>query len=120
VLISLLRPGLVKKASLATLLVIVTLGASAIDGITIMRVQETATGVGYTGAWQQGNTDRAWSDGSLVATVDAYAPDEEVQAVLFTAGGLSAGEHTLLIEVTGNQNDNAVANYIVVDAFEIR
>jgi hypothetical protein len=140
--------------------------ASTSAGVTVTvsndvtRIEETSAAVTYTGAWNPGNTDRAWSggtaalssealaratlrftgtgvswigfrgpgagiarivlDGTPVATVDGFAPSEEVQAMLFTASGLGTAEHTLAIEVTGGKNANATGRSIAVDAFEVR
>jgi hypothetical protein len=45
---------------------------SSIDGATT-RVQETDPSIAYAGAWQQGNTDRAWSGGTAAVTTEALA-----------------------------------------------
>ena len=58
-------------------------------------------------------------DGVFVATVDAYAAVETVQAVMFTASGLASGPHTLIVEATGTRNAASVDNIVVVDAFDI-
>jgi Bacterial Ig domain len=126
----------------------------------VTRLEETVSAVAYTGTWQQGNTERAWSggtaavssaasaratlsftgtavswigyrgpgagvarillDGTPVASVDAFAASEEVSAVLFTAGALTAAAHTLAIEVTGDRNPGATGSAVAVDAFEVR
>jgi hypothetical protein len=58
-------------------------------------------------------------DGVFVATVDAYADVETVQAVVFTTSGLASGPHTLIVEATGTKNAASVDNIVVVDAFDI-
>jgi hypothetical protein len=58
-------------------------------------------------------------DGTLRATVDTYAADEEPHTVVFTASGLSAGAHTLQIQVTGTHSANSAESWIWVDAFDV-
>jgi hypothetical protein len=59
-------------------------------------------------------------DGTLVATVDAYAPTETVEAVLYTVTDLGSGPHTLEIEPTGERNPASdPGGYVVVDAFDV-
>ena len=61
-------------------------------------------------------------DGSFVAQVDTQTPlQEEYQAALFAATGLTPGSHTLTIEVIGRNNEAAGATVerVVVDAFEV-
>ena len=58
-------------------------------------------------------------DGVLVATVDTYSATDQKQAILFTTSTLSAGTHTLTIEVTGTRNASSFANWIWIDAFDI-
>jgi hypothetical protein len=62
---------------------------------------------------------RVFLDGTLVATVDAYSPREQIQAALFTATGLADAPHTLTITSTGAQNPAAIGNLVVIDAFEV-
>jgi hypothetical protein len=58
-------------------------------------------------------------DGALVATVDAYSPQQLLQAVLFSVSDLPLGTHTLAIEVTRTKNDASSDYYVVVDAFDV-
>jgi hypothetical protein len=62
---------------------------------------------------------RVLLDGVLVAEVDTYKTTEEIQAKVFSATGLAAGNHTLTIEVTGLKNAASTDTYIVVDAFDV-
>lgn len=58
-------------------------------------------------------------DGTYTATVDGYAPANEVQAVLFTSHALTPGPHMLAVEVTRTRNA-ASSDFIVnVDAFDV-
>ena len=61
-------------------------------------------------------------DGSFVAQVDTpTALQEEYQAALFAATGLTPGTHTLTIEVMGRNNEppGATVERVVVDAFDV-
>jgi hypothetical protein len=61
-------------------------------------------------------------DGSFVAQVDTRTPlQEEYQAALFSAAGLTPGSHTLTIDVIGRNNEppGATVQRVVVDAFEV-
>ena len=58
-------------------------------------------------------------DGTLVATVDTYAPSVQAQVVMYTATGLTRGPHTMTIEATGTQNPSSSNAWVVVDAFDV-
>jgi trimeric autotransporter adhesin len=58
-------------------------------------------------------------DGIPLARIDLYSAAEELQVPVFTATGLSAGSHTLVIQVTGLRNAAASAALVVVDAFDL-
>jgi hypothetical protein len=58
-------------------------------------------------------------DGALVATVDAYAAAEQLQAVMFTAQGLPFTTHTIIVESTGTKNAASADSFVVVDAFDV-
>ena len=80
----------------------------------------TGTGVRWVGfRGPQTGIANVYLDGALVATVDGYATAEATDAVLYTASGLTAAEHTLAIEVTRTKNAAAVDYYVVVDAFDV-
>jgi hypothetical protein len=52
--------------------------------------------------------------------VDLFArPNDEFSTPATTIYGLTPGQHTLTIEVTGRQNPAARSNEVVVDAFEV-
>jgi hypothetical protein len=83
-------------------------------------VRFTGTGVSWIGLRGPSyGIARVLVDGVLAATVDTYAATEEVQAVVYTAAGLSDGAHTLTIEVTGDRNAASIDSLVVVDAFEV-
>ncbi|MBV9804241.1 MAG: beta-galactosidase, partial [Solirubrobacterales bacterium] len=59
-------------------------------------------------------------DGTKVATVDTYsAGGKQVQQVLFGTSGLSAGVHTIEIDVTGQQNPASGSDVVVIDAIDV-
>lgn len=59
-------------------------------------------------------------DGGLGSEVDLFARSEEIHTQIITVNGLSAGRHTLTIEVTGRQNPQALSNVVVLDAFDVQ
>ena len=58
-------------------------------------------------------------DGVLVSEVNLFARTEEIHSPVFTVNGLSAGRHTLTIEVADHQYSEATGNAVVVDAFDV-
>ncbi len=91
---------------------------------TTAGTQATFTFTGTSVSWigvrgPQTGIARVWLDGVLVAEVDTYKTTEEIQANVFSATGLAAGNHTLTIEVTGLKNAASTNTYIVVDGFEV-
>ena len=62
---------------------------------------------------------RVYVDGTLVGTVDTYAPSVQAQVEMFTATGLTRGPHTMTIEATGTQNPSSGNAWVVVDAFDV-
>jgi hypothetical protein len=77
----------------------------------------SVTWVGFRG--QDAGIARVYLDGAFVTDVDTYASPKQVQAALFTASGLSGGQHTLAIEVTGQKNAASTNTFIRVDAFDL-
>jgi hypothetical protein len=78
------------------------------------------TGVSWIGfRGPQAGRARVYLDGTRVASVDAYSPGEQLQAVLFSASGLTSDTHTIVVEVTGRKHVLATDNFIVVDAFDV-
>ncbi len=58
-------------------------------------------------------------DAGPAIEVDLFARPNEIRTNILTVNGLSDGQHTLTIEVTGRQNALADSNVVVVDAFEV-
>jgi hypothetical protein len=60
-------------------------------------------------------------DGGPGKEVDLFArPTDEIHTPIVTISDLSAGQHTLTIQVTGRQNSVAQGNVVVVDAFDVQ
>lgn len=98
-------------------------GTIAFSDTTGARVEFTFTGSDVRWIGQRafgGGIARVFLDGQFVADIDTYSPiQEEFQAVMFRATGLSPGSHTLRVEVTGLKNAASQANRIFVDAFDV-
>ncbi len=62
---------------------------------------------------------RVYLDGVLKATVDTYLLPSQAQSVAYSVMGLSAGAHSLRIELTGTHNPNSGGSWIWVDGFEV-
>ena len=60
-------------------------------------------------------------DGGDPREVDLFArPNDEIRTPAITIDGLTPGQHTLTIEVTGRQNQFAEGNAVDVDAFDVQ
>jgi hypothetical protein len=98
-------------------------GTAATSSRTNARATLTFTGTGVS--WigfrgPQAGIARVYRDGALVSTIDAFAPQEEVGAILYATTGLTDATHTLTIEVTGTQNPAGDGTGLVaVDAFDV-
>jgi len=57
-------------------------------------------------------------DGSM-QVVNTYNPISQYQRVLFRAGGLAAGVHTLSIEITHERGPGTDGSWVWIDAFDI-
>ena len=57
-------------------------------------------------------------DGGVPVEVDLYSPSVAYQQVVFEASGLSAGSHSLRIEVTGTKSVSSTAAWVEIDAIE--
>jgi len=52
--------------------------------------------------------------------VDLFARPNEIRTPVITVNGLSAGKHTLTIEVTGRKRAEALSNIVVLDALDVQ
>lgn len=73
--------------------------------------------IGYRGP--DGGIANVQIDGGAATSVDTYSPTEKYQPVVFSAGGLADGNHTLTITATGSRNAASTNSRIVVDAIDV-
>jgi len=73
--------------------------------------------IGFRGPWA--GIAQVYLDGALKATVDTYGPIEQSQVVMYTASGLAAGSHTVMIKVTGTWSSASSSAWVVLDAFDV-
>jgi predicted secreted Zn-dependent protease len=73
--------------------------------------------IGYRGPI--GGIAEVFLDGTFVGQIDTYRADEEAKAVVYSAKGLAAGNHTLRIRVTGEMNPLSQKPFIALDAFDV-
>jgi len=67
-----------------------------------------------------GDIAHVFLDGVQLADVDTLAPiQEEYQAVMLSLTGLAPGQHTLVIQVSGQSSPGSQGVMVVVDAFDI-
>jgi hypothetical protein len=96
-------------------------GAAVVSDQSGARATVTFAGTGITWIGDAGfnrGVARVYLDGTA-NTVDTYSLVWQDQHILFVAKGLTAGLHTLSIEVTQMRNVNAQASGVSVDAFDI-
>lgn len=58
-------------------------------------------------------------DGQLKASVDTYTAPDNPQYVEYSITGLTSGNHTLTVQVTGNRNASSGGSWVWVDAFDV-
>jgi len=81
----------------------------------------TGTSVAWIGARNEESGIAMVSvDGGPAKEVDLFARPNEIRTPIITLNGLSPGNHTLTIQVTGNKNSLAHSNVVVVDAFDVQ
>ncbi len=94
--------------------------ALAIDIGSSVTLNFTGTGVSwiaYRDEWS--GIAKVYVDGAFQQLVDTYATPAQAQSPVFSTTGLTAGNHTLTIEVTGTHNPNSGGSWIWVDAFDV-
>ena len=72
--------------------------------------------IGYNDAWS--GIANVYIDGMLQGQVDTYSASGQAKVVNYTITGLTAGTHTITIEVTGTKGASAQSAWIWVDAFD--
>jgi hypothetical protein len=81
----------------------------------------TGTSVRWIGSRsRRGGIAKVSVDGGPATEVDLFARPLEIRTPVITLNGLSDGNHTLTIEVTGRQNPEAAGNVVAVDAFDVQ
>jgi len=60
-----------------------------------------------------------WLDGQLQSVVSQYSPSTALQQTIWSVNGLSKGEHTVVIRVTGTREAASSGDLIVIDAFDV-
>jgi hypothetical protein len=79
----------------------------------------TGTGIKWTaGKGPMAGKARVYLDGVNKGLVDLYAPDLKAYQLIQTTG-LSPGNHTLIIGVTGQKNPYSTGYFIDVDSFDV-
>lgn len=96
-------------------------GVAALTNTGGSRVTVTfnGTGISWIGVldgWSGLAT--VYLDGQM-KVIDTYAAVTRYQQVIYSARGLSAGPHTLAIEVTHERGNNTQGSWVWIDAFEI-
>jgi hypothetical protein len=75
--------------------------------------------IGYQDQWS--GIANVCLDGTLQSPpVDTYAASQRAQSSVYSIGGLSPGEHTLMMVVTGTHDAASAGSWIWVDAFNIK
>ncbi|TLM77112.1 MAG: hypothetical protein FDZ70_05885 [Actinobacteria bacterium] len=97
-------------------------GTAVYTGTALRSVTATFTGTGID--WIGARTTsagraRVYLDGTLVSTVDLYAPLNQFQQALYTVRGLPEGPHSLRVEVAGARNTKSTGTNVWVDAFDV-
>ena len=73
--------------------------------------------IGYRDQWS--GIARVYLDGKPVAKIDTYSATDTAQTPLYTVAGLTAGNHRLVIEVTGQKSRSSAGAWVWVDAFDV-
>ena len=58
-------------------------------------------------------------DGKQVATVDTWGPQKDSQVPFYVGNGLTPGQHTLKIVVSGQQNAQSQGDFVGIDAIDL-
>ena len=93
----------------------------AMDSKDTATISFTGTGVswiGYRDAWS--GIALVYVDGKRKAKIDTYSSADMAQSVIYSVSGLSAGNHTLKIQVTGQKNRSSGGAWVWVDAFQVK
>ena len=92
----------------------------AMDSRATATISFTGTGIswiGYRDAWS--GIALVYVDRKRKGRIDAYSPTDMAQTVIYSIPGLSPGNHTLKIEVTGQKNRSSGGAWVWIDAFRV-
>ena len=84
---------------------------------TISFTGSAVSWIGYRDAWS--GIALVYVDGKRKSRIDTYSPTDMAQAVIYSIPGLSPGNHTLKIEVTGQKNRSSGGAWVWIDAFRV-
>jgi hypothetical protein len=87
------------------------------DRVTFTFTGTSVAVIGYQDEWS--GIGRVLVDGIEAGTADFFRAPARAQATVFTASGLSAGSHTLVVEVTGTHSAGSGGNWVWIDAFDV-
>jgi len=62
---------------------------------------------------------RIYLDGQLVKDLNLFGLSDEIASRVYSLRGLAPGAHTLVIEATGERDEAAIGNTLIVDAFDV-
>jgi hypothetical protein len=80
----------------------------------------SGTGVKWIGfADQWSGIANIFVDGVFKTEVDTFASPAHAKTVLYSTTGLTPGNHTITIEVTGRRSARSAQNWIWIDAFDV-
>ena len=80
----------------------------------------TGTGVQWIGfADQWAGIANVYVDGVLKTEVDTFASPARAKTVLYSTTGLTPGNHTITIEVTGRRGARSAQSWVWIDAFDV-
>lgn len=97
-------------------------GTAVLSTDTGSRATITFNGTGvkwiaYRDSWS--GIAKVYVDGVLKSTVDTYFASDQARTDGYTILGLTAGTHTLTIEVTGTHSTSSRGSWVWVDAFDV-
>jgi Beta-propeller repeat len=80
----------------------------------------TGSGVQWIGfADQWSGIANVFVDGVFKTEVDTFASPARAKTVLYSTTGLSPGNHTITIEVTGRRSEMSAQSWVWIDAFDV-
>jgi hypothetical protein len=93
------------------------LAASPDSAVTLNFNGTGISWIAYRDEWS--GLARVFLDNELKATIDTYLLPGQARTAIYTVEGLSAGNHSLRIEVTGTGNQSSGGSWVWLDAFVV-